>query len=235
MVVCAALVVAPESEIYTPQELAYQPVALDYGNGTGYAGLQMLEGAMPREAVTTRAAPAHSGERIAGLLRGEFAATVVQEPWITVAGKAGCRIVSATFFHGTWVADRSVTAEAYAAFVRATTRAVRRIKADKRRYVSYFIRDFPNVPEVQALRPEDFNLGRIQLKEPGPIPEHEARWAWEWMAGWGLLEGEFACDAQINRQLETEAFAAGGPTPRPPLYPDRAERDVKGTERGRLR
>ncbi|HLZ73310.1 MAG TPA: hypothetical protein VKV26_25680 [Dehalococcoidia bacterium] len=207
MVVCGALIVAPDSDIYTPQELAHRLVALDYGNGTAYAGLLMLEGAMPREAVTTRAAPAHSGERVAGVLRGEFAATVVQEPWITVAEKAGCRIVSSTFFHGTWVADASVSAEAYAAFIRAITRAVRRIKADKRRYVSYFLRDFPDSPEVQALRPDDFNLGRIQLKEPGPIPEHEARWAWEWMAGWGLLQGEFAPTEQINRQLETEAHA----------------------------
>jgi hypothetical protein len=62
------------------------------------------------------------------------------------------------------------------------TRAVRRINADKRRYVSYFIRDWAGHPEVDALRPDDFNLGRIQLKEPGPIPEPEARWAWDWMA-----------------------------------------------------
>ena len=55
-IVCAALVVSPTSTIFTPQELAHQPVALDYGNGTAYAGLQMLEGAMPREAVTTCAA-----------------------------------------------------------------------------------------------------------------------------------------------------------------------------------
>jgi ABC-type nitrate/sulfonate/bicarbonate transport system substrate-binding protein len=207
MIVCGALVVAPASDIYTPQELAHRPVALDYGNGTAYAGLLMLEGAMPREAVTTRAATVHPGERLAALLRGEFAATVLQEPWITVAEKAGCRLVSTTFFHGTWVADPTVSAAAYAAFVRAITRAVRRITADKRRYVSYFLRDFPNSPEVAALRAEDFNLGRIQLKEPGPIPEEQARWAWEWMAGWGLMEGGFDPTAQINRSVEQEAHA----------------------------
>src|SRR5215468_41896 len=135
MIVCGALVVAPASTVYTPQELAGKPVALDYGNGTAYAGLQMLEGAMPREAVTTRAATVHSGERLAGVLHGDFEATVLQEPWITVAEKAGCRIVSSTFFHGTWVAVPGVSAEAYAALLRALTRAVRRIKADKRRYV----------------------------------------------------------------------------------------------------
>lgn len=207
MVVCAALVVGPQSDIYTPQELANQPVALDYGNGTAYAGLLMLEGAMPREAITTRAATLDSAVRLAALVRGEFAATVLQEPWITVAERAGCRIVSSTFFHGTWVADGTVSAEAYAAFVRATTEATRRITADKRRYVSYFIRDFPNSAEVAALTPADFNLGRIQLKPPGPIPEAEARWAWQWMASWGLLDGDFDPAAQINRAVEGQAHA----------------------------
>src|SRR5207245_6485110 len=156
MIVCAALVVPPDSSVYVPQELANRRVGLDYGNGTAYAGLQMLEGAVAREAVTTCAAVTHPGERYAAMMRGEFDATVLQEPWITVAEKAGCRLVSTTFFHGTWVATAQVSAEAYAALLRALTRAVRRINADKRHYVSYFIRDWAGHPEVAALRPEDF-------------------------------------------------------------------------------
>src|SRR5881628_1850016 len=205
MIVCAALVVPPDSSVYVPQELANRRVGLDYGNGTAYAGLQMLEGAVPREAVTTCAAVTHPGERYAAMMRGEFDATVLQEPWITVAEKAGCRLVSTTFFHGTWIAVPGVSAEVYAALLRALTRAVRRINADKRRYVSYFIRDWAGHSEVTSLGPDDFNLGRIQLKEPGPIPESEARWAWEWMASWGLLEGAFDATAQIDRRLERRA------------------------------
>jgi ABC-type nitrate/sulfonate/bicarbonate transport system substrate-binding protein len=206
-IVCGALVVPPTSTVFTPQELAHQPVALDYGNGTAYAGLQMLEGAMPRAAVTTCAAPTSPAERFAGLMRGDFAATVLQEPWITVAEKAGCRLVSTTFFHGTWVATHDVDPKAYAALLRAITRAVHRINADKRRYVSYFKRDWAGHPEVDALHPDDFNLGRIQVKAPTPIPEAEARWAWEWMASWGLIDGTFDVAAQIDRSLEQEAHA----------------------------
>src|SRR5438093_3912634 len=205
MIVCAALVVPPDSSVYVPQELAHRKVGLDYGNGTAYAGLQMLEGAVPREAVTTCAAVIHPGERYAAMMRGEFDATVLQEPWITVAEKAGCRLVSTTFFHGTWVATDQVTAEVYAALLRAITRAVRLINADRRRYVHYFIRDWAGHSAVTALSPDDFNPGRIQLKEPGPIPESEARWAWDWMASWGLLEGAFDVTAQIDRRLERQA------------------------------
>src|SRR5713101_8725526 len=121
MIVCGALVVPPASPVYAPQELAHKRVALDYGNGTAYAGLQMLEGAMPREAVTSCAGATSPAERFAGLLRGDFDATVLQEPWITVAEKAGCRLVSTTFFYGTWVADAALDADTYAAFVRAST------------------------------------------------------------------------------------------------------------------
>jgi len=204
-IVCGALVVSPSSTVFTPQELAHTPVALDYGNGTAYAGLQMLEGAMPREAVITRAAPTSPAERFAGLMRGDFAATVLQEPWITVAEKAGCRLVSTTFFHGTWVATRDVHPEAYAALLRGITKAVHRINADKRRYVSYFKHDWAGHPEVDALTPDDFNLGRIQVKEPTAIPESEARWAWEWMASWGLIDGPFDLNGQIDRKLEGDA------------------------------
>jgi NitT/TauT family transport system substrate-binding protein len=206
MIVCAALVVPPDSRVYVPQELAHRMVGLDYGNGTAYAGLQMLEGAVPRDALTTCAAVTHPGERYAAMRRGEFEATVLQEPWITVAEKAGCRLVSTTFFHGTWVAGPDLDAQRYSAFLRAVTRAVRRISADKRRYLGYFKEGWAaDDPEVQALTPDDFHLGRIQLREPTPIPEEEARWAWEWMASWGLIDGTFDVATQINRKIEREA------------------------------
>ena len=56
MIVCAALIVPPHSDVATPYELAYKTVAIDHGNGTAYAALQMLEGAMSRRAMTTVAA-----------------------------------------------------------------------------------------------------------------------------------------------------------------------------------
>jgi hypothetical protein len=70
----------PGSDIFTPQELAHRLVALDYGNGAAYAGLQMLEGTTPREAITTCAATVNSSDRLDAVLRGEVDATVLQEP-----------------------------------------------------------------------------------------------------------------------------------------------------------
>jgi ABC-type nitrate/sulfonate/bicarbonate transport system substrate-binding protein len=208
MVVCAALAVRPWSSAYTPQDLANRPVALDFGNGTAYAGLQMLEGAVPRQAIKLCSFDANPAKRYAALMAGEFEATVLQEPWITVAEKAGCRLLSTTFFYGTWVANAALDGEAYAAFVRASAEAVRRINADKRSYLRYYKRDYEGYPEVDALTLDDFNLGRIQLKAPEPIPEAEARWDWEWMASWGLLSGPFDAAAQLNAPLQRAAHAA---------------------------
>jgi ABC-type nitrate/sulfonate/bicarbonate transport system substrate-binding protein len=205
MIVCAALIVPPDSDVYTPYELAGRTVAIDHGNGTAYAALQMLEGAMPRHAITTVAAEISPAVRFAQLLRGEFAATVVQEPYITVAEKAGCRIIGTTFFHGTWVAAPGLSVDTYAAFLRGIKRAVRRINADKRRYVSYYLRDHPDQPEVQALAPDDFDLGRVRLMDPAPIPEEQARWAWEWMASWGILHGDFDVKTQIDQTFQRQA------------------------------
>src|SRR5262249_61385472 len=117
MIVCAALVVPPDSDVYVPQELAHRMVGLDYGNGTAYAGLQMLEGAVPREAVTTCAAVTHPGERYAAMMRGELAATTLQEPLITEADDAGFRLESATFVHGAWVVGPDLDPARDAAFV----------------------------------------------------------------------------------------------------------------------
>ena len=205
MVVVGALVVPPTSDVFAPQDLAGKRVGLDYGNGTAYAGFQMLDGAVPRDAVVTVPATTPPNERFAALMRGDFEATVLQEPYITVAEKAGCRLVSVTFFHGTWVASPDVNPEAYGALLRGIKRAVALINADKRRYMTYFHRDFPGCPEVQSLTPDDFNLGRIQLKEPTPIPEADARWAWEWMASWGLIDGKFDLTTQIDRKIEGRA------------------------------
>jgi ABC-type nitrate/sulfonate/bicarbonate transport system substrate-binding protein len=205
MVVCGALVVPPSSSVYTPQELANKLVALDFGNGTAYAGLQMLEGAVPRQAIKTRNFDANPAKRYAALRAGEFDATVLQEPWITVAEKAGCRLISTTFFYGTWVADAAIDWEAYAAFVRASTEAVRRINADKCSYLHYYKRDYEGYPEVDALTPDDFDLSRIQVKTPEPIPEAEARWDWEWMSSWGVLHGTFDATTQLNAVVQRAA------------------------------
>ena len=158
----------------------------------------MLEGFLPRDVIRTCAVTESPVERYRQMLAGEFDAVCLQEPWITMAEKAGCRLIAQAFYHGAWVADDSVDVDTYAAFLRAVTEAVRRINANKRRYLHYFLQGSDGTPELEALSVDDFNLGRIQLKIPEPTPEDEARRNWEWMASWGMIEGEFKAAEQFS-------------------------------------
>jgi hypothetical protein len=58
---------------------------------------------------------------------------------------------------------------------------------------------------VKALRAEDFNLDRVRLMDPTPIPEEAARWAWEWMSSWGILHGDFDVKSQIDQSFQRHA------------------------------
>ena len=131
--------VAPDSDVYTPQQLANKIIGVPYHAGTHYLALLMLEGFIPRNAIKTCLAPNGSKTRLEALMKGEIDATTITEPYITVAEKLGCRIIVAAPYHGTEVAGEEVDGETYASFNRAVREAVRRINADKRKYLQYFI------------------------------------------------------------------------------------------------
>src|ERR1051325_10363890 len=182
-----AIVVPPWSPIYTPQQLAHVPVGVSYYAGPHYLALLMLEGFLPREAIATCLAPNGAGLRFRALMNRELDATVLTEPHVTVAERAGCRIVLEAPFHGTEVATADVDAETYRAFNRAIREAVPVINADKRKYLQYFLDYHKDEPEVAALTVDDLRPSRIVVTDPAPIPEDEAERTAAWMRSWGLL------------------------------------------------
>ena len=189
IVVCAALAVRPDSKVFTPQQLAGKLIGVPYYFGTHYLAIQMLEGFVPRDMIKTCRAPNGSAARFESMMNGEVEATTLTEPYITLAEKAGCRIVQEALYHGTEVVSDAVDAETYAAFNRAVVEAVRRINADKRKYVRYFI-DYHKGqhPGIAELTPDDFRLSRIQVTDPAPIPEDELTRTYEWMRSWHMLD-----------------------------------------------
>src|SRR5208283_4457434 len=163
--------------------------------GTHYIALHMLEGFMPRETIKLCRAPNGSRYRLDALLRGEVEATTLTEPHITLAEKKGCRTICSAFFHGTEVASDRVDAETYAAFNRAVREAVRRINANKRGYLHYFIDYYKSKdPEIAKLTIDDLRESRIYLVDPAPIPADELQRTFDWMKSWGFLED--VCEAK---------------------------------------
>jgi NitT/TauT family transport system substrate-binding protein len=206
IVTYSALVVAPQSPVYTPQQLANRVIGVPFYFGTHYIALHMLEGFLPRDEIKLCSAPNGSRYRLAALLMGEVDAVTLTEPHVTLAEKKGCRIVCSAFFHGTEVASERVDAETYAAFNRAVCQAVHRINTDKRAYLHYFI-DYHGAtdPEVAALKVDDLRESRLVVCDPAPIPLEEMQRTYDWLKSWGMLEETASPLQLVNTELQREA------------------------------
>jgi NitT/TauT family transport system substrate-binding protein len=209
IVAYSALVVAPDSPVYTPQQLANRTIGVPFYFGTHYIALHMLEGFLPRDMIKLCRAPNGSRYRLEALMKGEVEATTLTEPHITLAEKKGCRIVCSAFFHGTEVASERVDAETYAAFNRAVREAVRRINANKRAYLHYFI-DYHKAkdPEVAALKVEDLRESRLVVCDPAPIPADEMQRTYDWLKSWGMLEATASPLQLVNTDVQSYAHEA---------------------------
>ncbi len=209
IVAYSALVVAPHSDIYTPQQLANKTIGVPFYFGTHYIALHMLEGFLPRDMIKLCSAPNGSRYRLDAVLNGEVDAATLTEPHITLAEKKGCRIICSAFFHGTEVASDRLDAETYAAFNRAVREAVRRINANKRAYMHYFIDYHGRTdPEVAALKVEDLRESRLVVCDPAPIPLDEMQRTYDWLKSWGMLEETASPLQLVNIDVQQYAHQA---------------------------
>jgi len=203
-----AIVVRPDSPVYTPQQLAGRTVGVPFYAGTHYLALHLLEGFLPRDQINVCRAPNGSRNRFNLMMEGEIEATTLTEPYISLAENKGCRIICSAFFHGTEVASDRVDAETYAAFNRAVREAVRRINTNKSAYLRYFI-DYHKAkdPEVGTLTPQDLRAGRIVVVDPAPIPPDELQRTYDWVKSWGMLEETESPLQLVNMDVQNRAHA----------------------------
>jgi NitT/TauT family transport system substrate-binding protein len=206
IVTYAAIVVRPGSQVFTAQQLAGKTVGVPFYFGTHYLALHLLEGFMPREDIKLCRTSNGSRQRYDAMMRGEIEATTLTEPYVTLAEKQGCRTICEAFYHGTEVASDRVDAETYGAFNRAVREAVKRINADKAKYLSYFI-DYhaKKDADIAALKPQDLRASRIVVCDPAPIPLDEMQRTYEWLKSWGMLEQTATPLALVNLQVQQQA------------------------------
>src|SRR3979490_210062 len=210
IVTFAALVVRSDSPAQTPQQLADRQIGVPFYFGTHYLTLQMLEGFVPRDRIKLGRVPNGSPYRFDLLMRGEIEATTLTEPYISLAEKKGCRLVISAFHHGTEVASDRVDAETYSAFNRAVREAVRRINADKRSYLHYFIDHYKNKdPEIAKLTIDDLRESRLYLVDPAPIPAEELQRTYEWMKGWDFLEPGCPANELVDMNVQKHGYQPG--------------------------
>jgi NitT/TauT family transport system substrate-binding protein len=205
----AAIVVRGDSPVYIPQQLANRKVGVPFYFGTHYLALHMLEGFMKRDEIKVCSVAHGSAHRLDVLMKGEVDATTLTEPYISLAEKMGCRAVCGAFYPGTEVASDKVDAETYAAFNRAVREAIKRINADKKKYLAYFIDYHKNeYPGMESLTVDDLPANRLVVCDPAPIPADEMARMYEWVRSWGMLEKTESAEQLVNIELQERAHAA---------------------------
>jgi NitT/TauT family transport system substrate-binding protein len=209
IVTYAAIVVRPDSAVHTAQQLAGKTVGVPFFAGTHYLALHLLGGFLPRDLINVVSAPTGSARRYKAMMKGEIEATTLTEPYITLAEKNGARVICSAFYHGTEVANDKVDAETYAAFNRAVREAVKRINANKEKYLHYFI-DYHKKkdPDIAKLSVSDLRASRLVVTDPAPIPEAELQRTYEWVKSWGMLEETDSAMKLVDAEVQKRAHQA---------------------------
>ena len=171
----------------------------------------MLEGFLTRDQIMVCSVPNGSRFRLDLLMKGEIEATTMTEPYVSLRREEGLPGRSARrSTTAPQVGTDAIDAETMSAYNRAVTEAVRRIKADKRRYLQYFI-DYHKArdPEIGTLTVDDLRESRLVVCEPAPIPAEEMQRTYEWVKSWGMLETTQTPRELVNMDVQSRAHAAG--------------------------
>ena len=176
-----ALVAAPKSGIFEPEQLKNRPIAVSPYNGSHFTTLKLLEGFLKREQIKTTFAGTMR-ERLDAVAKGDVAAASVMEPWISVAEKQGLRVIMESHSTRSEAAGDELDGETLAKMFRAEARAAAAIDSDPGRYSRYLIDEAGG-----ALEARDLKLARILNAPPEPYTRERFDHTYTWTRDWGLV------------------------------------------------
>jgi len=175
-----AIVVDKGSTIYEPEMLKDKLISVTPNNGSHFTMLKMVEGFLePQHVKTTNAGS--MPKRIEALRRGEVAAVVLMEPWISVAQKEGLRILIESHSTRSEAASDEVDGQTLAAMFRAQARAVEDIERDPTPYVQYLIAEAGG-----RLDAKDFQTWRLLHAAPQPYTRERFDDTYNWTVKWNM-------------------------------------------------
>jgi NitT/TauT family transport system substrate-binding protein len=175
-----AIVVDRGSNIYEPEMLKDRLISVTPNNGSHFTMLKMVEGFLePQHVKTTNAGS--MPKRIEALRRGEVAAVVLMEPWISVAQKEGLRILIESHSTRSEAASDEVDGQTLAAMFRAQARAVEDIERDPTPYVQYLIAETGG-----RLDAKDFQTWRLLHAAPQPYTRERFDDTYNWTVKWNM-------------------------------------------------
>jgi NitT/TauT family transport system substrate-binding protein len=175
-----ALVTTRESKIYEPEMLKDKLISVTPNNGSHFTMLKMVEGFLEPEHVKTTNAGSMP-KRIEALKRGEVAAVVLMEPWISVAQKEGLRILIESHSTRSEAASDEVDGPTLAAMFRAQARAVELLDRDPTPFIHYLIAETGG-----RLEAKDFQTWRLLHAAPQPYTRERWKDTYNWTVKWNM-------------------------------------------------
>jgi NitT/TauT family transport system substrate-binding protein len=176
-----AIVTDPKLRIYEPEQLKDEPIAVSPFNGSHFTMLKMMEGFIGREHVKWMNAGTHK-ERIDALRAGKVKAISLQEPWISVAEKEGCRVLIESHSTRSEAAGEELDGPTLAKMFRAEARAAEAIDKNPAKYAHYILEEAGG-----RIQLNDLKLTRILNAPPVPYTRQRFDDNYQWTLGWGLV------------------------------------------------
>src|SRR5262245_32729668 len=173
-----AIVTAPGSHIYEPEQLKDTPVAVSPFNGSHFTTLKMLEGFVKKEQIKVVNAGTMR-ERLEAVRKGDVAAANFFEPWISVAQKHGFRILMESHSTRSEAASDDLDGPTLAAMLRGHTRAAEMINRNPGEYAPYLLREPQGL-----LEPNELQTWRLLYAPPAPYTRDRFEATYEWMRGY---------------------------------------------------
>jgi NitT/TauT family transport system substrate-binding protein len=190
-----AILTAPNSRIYEPEQLKDMPVAVSPFNGSHFTTLKMLEGFVKKERIRVVNAGTMR-ERLEVVRTGQVAAGNFMEPWISVAQKQGFRILMESHSTRSEAASDDLDGPTLAAMFRAEARAAELINQYPSKYAHYLLQEAQGL-----LEPHELQTWRLLYGPPMPYTRERFEATYEWMLSYpGLVAPDATYDTVVDNR-----------------------------------
>jgi NitT/TauT family transport system substrate-binding protein len=190
-----AIITAPHSHIYEPEQLKDTPVAVSPFNGSHFTTLKMLEGFVKKEHILVVNAGTMQ-ERLEAVRSGAVAAGNFMEPWISIAQKQGFRILMESHSTRSEAAGDELDGPTLAAMFRAQARAAELINQHPDKYAHYLLQEAQGL-----LEPHELHTWRLLYGPPLPYTRERFQATYEWMLSYpGLVAPGATYDTVVDNR-----------------------------------
>ena len=179
-----AIIVAPGSDIYEPEQLKDRPVAVSPFNGSHFTTLKMLEGFITKGHIKITNAGTME-ERLEAIRQGSVAAGNFFEPWISIAQKQGFRVIMESHSTRSEAASDEIDGPTLAAMFRAQAKASILINETPAKYAHYLVAEAKGYLEEHELQ-----VWRLLCGPPMPYTRERFEDTYQWMLGYPDLVAE---------------------------------------------